>query len=270
MDEFDIANLVNWRPMRAVCINCRALFPHVSVFGLDTTLRCPRCGFVLRPTPPNADMPLSTFKRFSFELWANGPSGPVPPSHESLLSELLALGKAAEGLRHTTVPPRHWLFRLLRQARLFIHITSFGAISPSFLSELAFGSLRAPVYGIVGHPEAQTVRRLAELNHIMPAFAIRPWAGRGPVPHHKLIIIDGLIALVGSANLTDRGWAKIALGREYLHVVTRPTSVVHLNNTLFASCWAAMSPLASGEVLDLTHPMEEPPASPDSPRDEEL
>jgi hypothetical protein len=260
MDEFDIASLLAWRPMEAVCINCRALFPHVTVFGLGGILRCPSCGFTLRPEPTSGELYMHAIKRFAFELRVNGPAGPTPPDHANLLRELLALGKAAQGLRHMRIPPRTWLYQMLGQAQLFIHVSSFSTISPSFLTQLSIGALRVPVYGIVGQADAKTAQRLAALNHIMPSFAIRPWAGRGLVPHHKLIIIDGLIALVGSTNLTDTGWAKIALGREFLHVVTRPSEVVRLNNTLFAPCWAAMSPLASGELLDLALPPDaEPP-----------
>jgi hypothetical protein len=276
MSEFDITSLLSWQPMQAVCINCRALHADLLVFGGRDELRCPNCGVTLQPASNTADHPLAPFQRYNIELWLEEPHGRVRPSLDNMLPELLALARDAQNLARAASDPRprpplyQWLFRLLDRAQLFVHVSSFATISPRFLNALAFGALRVPVYGIVGQPEPQTARRLATLNHIMPAFAIRPWAGRGPSPHHKLIIIDGIVALVSSANLTDSGWAKIPLGRESLQVVTQPAEVVRLNNSLFAPCWAAMSPLGRDEVFDLEEFPQEPPAVGDELDEETL
>ncbi len=53
-----------------------------------------------------------------------------------------------------------------------------------------------------------------------------------------MIIIDGLLAFKGSANLTLSGWRKAAQGRDVIELVTDLKEVVDLNNRYFSPIWA--------------------------------
>ena len=57
-------------------------------------------------------------------------------------------------------------------------------------------------------------------------------------PHQKLIIIDGLLAITGSANLTTPGWRKVRQGQEQVEAVTDLARIAELNNRNFSRNWA--------------------------------
>ena len=62
------------------------------------------------------------------------------------------------------------------------------------------------------------------------------------VPHQKFVIIDGLMAFTGSANLTVSGWCKAATDREHIEVLTDIYKVAEYNNRYFAPFWDKMQP----------------------------
>jgi phosphatidylserine/phosphatidylglycerophosphate/cardiolipin synthase-like enzyme len=56
-------------------------------------------------------------------------------------------------------------------------------------------------------------------------------------PHQKLVVIDGLLAFKGSANLTTTAWRKARKQHELIEVVTNPAEVMRLNNIYFSRSW---------------------------------
>jgi hypothetical protein len=59
--------------------------------------------------------------------------------------------------------------------------------------------------------------------------------------HQKLVIIDGLLAFKGSANLTLNGWRKAAKGLDLVEVVTDVNEVTQLHNEYFSPAWGQSS-----------------------------
>jgi hypothetical protein len=60
-------------------------------------------------------------------------------------------------------------------------------------------------------------------------------------PHHKIVIIDGLIAFKGLANLTHTAWRSLSNGMDILEVVTETDEVIKLHNYFFSPLWAKRS-----------------------------
>lgn len=69
------------------------------------------------------------------------------------------------------------------------------------------------------------------------------------LPHQKLIVIDGLLAFKGSANLTLAGWRKAQWDYDEVEVVTDVEKVINLHNRYFSPIWAKFS--GYGEALAL-------------------
>ena len=59
--------------------------------------------------------------------------------------------------------------------------------------------------------------------------------------HTKLIVIDGLLAISGSPNLTTESWRKMVANKERLDIVTDVSKVVADNNRYFSSHWADLN-----------------------------
>jgi phosphatidylserine/phosphatidylglycerophosphate/cardiolipin synthase-like enzyme len=75
------------------------------------------------------------------------------------------------------------------------------------------------------------------------------------LPHQKLIVIDGLLAFKGSANLTLGGWRKAQWGYDEIEVVTDVEKVINLHNRYFSPIWAKLSDC--GETIAIAnHPLD--------------
>jgi len=61
------------------------------------------------------------------------------------------------------------------------------------------------------------------------------------LPHQKLVVIDGLMAFKGSANLTQTAWRKAEIGYDEIEVVTNVEKVIDLHNRYFSPVWANLS-----------------------------
>jgi len=101
-----------------------------------------------------------------------------------------------------------------------------------------------PIRGVVTNAEGETVRELKEFPSEAPRLQIQVF-GSGDrvydVPHQKLIVVDGLVAFKGSANLTLSGWRKAEKGLDLLEVVTDVDQVIKLHNEYFAPLWGKHS-----------------------------
>jgi hypothetical protein len=65
---------------------------------------------------------------------------------------------------------------------------------------------------------------------------------RSQLPHQKLIVIDGLLAFKGSANLTLSGWRQAAIGRDVIEVETHVRQVQELHDRFFCLVWRETNP----------------------------
>ena len=60
------------------------------------------------------------------------------------------------------------------------------------------------------------------------------------IPHQKLVVIDGLLAFKGSANLTQMAWRSAAQGTEIIEVVSNIDEIISLHNQFFSPMWVRM------------------------------
>lgn len=131
------------------------------------------------------------------------------------------------------------LLEAFSSARYFIHFTTYG-ISAMLLGALKLASLRVGVRGIVSGVKNDTMaKEIYEYAGETPDMHLRVFQNDAPFfPHQKIIVIDGLLAFKGSANMTDFGWRKAAHGREVIELVTELGEVAELHNRFFSPIWA--------------------------------
>lgn len=138
-----------------------------------------------------------------------------------------------------------WILDTILAAQHFIHIASFSVDSVT-LGWLQVVSRRVPVRVLYGKaPVGFTSELLEGLAIVRANLDARHIDGL----HQKLIVVDGLVALTGSANLTWRAMQALADGREHVKVDTSINNVVDLNNRLFSKHWGGSSKLGKLVVL---------------------
>ena len=142
----------------------------------------------------------------------------------------------------------------LLEAKHFVHIVSFG-ISHQFIGALKTVSQRVPVRAVITNADQASVSELSEFSEEAPQLHARVFGEAKErhtlrdVPHQKLIVIDGLLAFKGSANLTLSGWRKADKGLDVVEVETNVAEVTRLHNALFSPVWADTSAL--GATVDM-------------------
>jgi phosphatidylserine/phosphatidylglycerophosphate/cardiolipin synthase-like enzyme len=132
-----------------------------------------------------------------------------------------------------TYTPLHGLLKALSVARKFVHFTTYGGIPHLLIGALKVTAQRVAVRGIVSGAKGEAlsegmVSELTDYREEAPDMHVKihdsSLTGWKSMPHQKLIIIDGLLAFKGSANLTLSGWRKAAEGRDVVEVVTETVS----------------------------------------------
>jgi phosphatidylserine/phosphatidylglycerophosphate/cardiolipin synthase-like enzyme len=143
------------------------------------------------------------------------------------------------------------LFEALNTAKHFVHFTTYG-ISHSIIGALKMASQRVAVRGIVSNVDASALAELCGYPDEAPRFQIKTYgtqASWAEMPHQKLVVIDGLFAFKGSANLTLNAWRKSAKGRDLVEIVTDVDEVIALHNRFFAPLWGELSTI--GESVNM-------------------
>ena len=100
--------------------------------------------------------------------------------------------------------------------------------------------------------DASALSELKDYGTEAPDFDVRAYGSESSwrdMPHQKLIVIDGLLAFKGSANLTLNAWRKAAAGRDVVEVVTQVDEVIAMHNRYFSPIWAELSELGSSVEL---------------------
>jgi phosphatidylserine/phosphatidylglycerophosphate/cardiolipin synthase-like enzyme len=177
-----------------------------------------------------------------------------------LIEHTRELGTIARNLRMDSegiivYPPLRALFHAIQRAQSFIHFTSFG-LSYVILGALKLAAQSIPVRGIVSVASTQLANELAEFRDEAPHLEVRvfnvPTQSEDgvAVPHHNLIVIDGLLAFKGSANLTINSWRRAAEGRDIIETVTDVGQLVRLHNRFFSPIWADFSDTRIIRMLD--------------------
>jgi hypothetical protein len=112
------------------------------------------------------------------------------------------------------------------------------------IGALKLASTRVPVYGWASNVDANTRAELTEYPNEAPKLIAKVIPSDQSVfdaPHQKLLVVDGLVAFKGSANLTNAGLRKADRGLDISEVVTDYAQVTRLNNTYFAPVWRRIS-----------------------------
>jgi hypothetical protein len=234
--DFNLQTLYNFRPARFLCAKCRALLVVApSGKGKDKNPRCPVCAVEYVPT---TDYPGYRVGEF-LTAYGHGVKFNDLLRHCMGLAEAVSVNDFIYGPKE----PLRMLLDALNQAQQFVHFASYG-ISEFFIGALKLVAQRVPVRGIVSNVDGErTLDELTSFKGDVPVgrLEIKPFLRGEPwdeFPHQKLIVIDGLLAFKGTANLTLIGWRKAARGRDHIEPVTKVNEVIELHNTLFSPVWA--------------------------------
>jgi hypothetical protein len=243
MSDFDIESLLEFRPARKWCLNCLALGENPFEFvRIDKELcyKCKTCGVIYTGTK---DYPLNCIDDFIDDM-IDLPLKNIDDIVEhgrrlASISRMMRSSIDEYGMPH---PPLRALLRALVEARSFVHFISWG-ITQLMIGALKVTAQRVPVRGIVsGHVGEQIICEVNDFKHEAYNLKIKfcePSQFRTiDIPHQKLIVIDGLLAFKGSANLTQMSWRSAEKGMEIIEAITNINEIIGLHNQFFSPIWA--------------------------------
>ena len=242
---FNIESLLDFKPARYLCEKCLALLQTLPIGSRDNPLVCPVCKVRYNPTDQYDNWSLGKYlKDTGYHLALENPT-----AHGRSLAAISA--RLRKNDEH--YPPLRGLFEALNTAKHFVHFTTYG-VSHLLIGALKMASQRVSVRGIVSNVDASALSELSEFPREAPGFAVKTYGTQASwteMPHQKLIVVDGLFAFKGSANLTLNAWRKSAKGRDLLEVATDVDEVIKLHNRFFASLWGELSDKGDSiEMLD--------------------
>jgi hypothetical protein len=246
MEGFNIQSLHSFRPARFFCEKCLALLmeaPSPQKPGQNP--KCTVCSVEYGPTEAYSRHTVGGYLDSSgFGLEFNGLLDHCKELADAITPPLLAK-------EH---PPLRMLLAALSRAQLFVHFSSWG-ITSFFVGILKLIAQKTVVRGIASSIDERILDEITDLKTEVPSgnlevrtFLRGDWA-EDP-PHQKLIVIDGLLAFKGSANLTEQGWRKAGRGRDHVEPVTNVAEVILLHNKLFSPVWATKS--KRGTVIEMS------------------
>lgn len=252
---FDIEGLLDFEPASGRCVKCLALLQNP---GRAAGHACPVCGLIATPSPSfttagttwtngsfvGTNLPLQYGYGYSLSASSSPPFMlPVTFSGDPI-EHAKGLALLARLLRsQSDQAPLHILASCLLRARSFVHFTTWN-ISHTILGLLAAVSEFVPVSGIASGVDKNTGTEISRLRQDFARLDVRPVVKTGDnrdLIHTKLIVIDGLLAISGSPNLTTESWRKTAVNKERLDIVTDVTKVVEDNNRYFSGHWAELN-----------------------------
>jgi hypothetical protein len=215
MAGFNLDQLLQFQLPQVRCTGCLALHTASTVPAL-----CGCCG-----------QPLEDARPLHFA---------DPIVHGQHLARIARELRQSQATSVPTFPPMRALFETLAAAQQFVHFTTYG-ISAMLLGAVKLASFHIDVRGVIsGIKNDSLLKELMSFPDESPNLQLRLAQQEAhSFPHQKIIVVDGLVAFKGSANLTDYGWRKAAFGREYIEMVTDMNEVAELHNRFFSPVWAA-------------------------------
>jgi len=250
---FDIESLLHFKPPRYLCQKCKGIFPEVfSDYKLNIA-ECPICRVKYLPT--------TDYSAFTFGKYLDNSGFGL--KFDNLIEHCRKYGTILKKLKDHVeknsffddYPPMRALLDTFLNAQKFIHFSSYG------ISLVLYGALKAisqkvNIRGIISNVKSDQLDELTKHKDEAPQIDLRIFQrgeelkDRLGIPHQKFIIIDGLIAFKGSANLTLDGWRKFEVGREIIEFVTDVNEAIELNNRYFSPIWAEASDVKEIQMLD--------------------
>jgi hypothetical protein len=239
MSGFDIDNFLQFQPPKYLCQKCCALNcpPSLSYEEYGKSIVCPVCQVEYIPVVNEYNY--WQLEKYLDEEALTSIEFKNPIVHAKALARIVRNIKSKE----SSYPPIRGLFDLLLAAKQFVHFTSYG-ISHQFIGALKLLAQRINIRGIVTGVDDATAREIKEFPdeaQNLQIYIFDEKDGARDVPHQKLIVVDGLIAIKGSTNLTLNGWRKAAKGLDLLEIVTNIAEVTKLHNEYFSPLWASTS-----------------------------
>jgi hypothetical protein len=251
MPGFDIENLLEFKPAWGWCQKCRALRANRDVFAFtedSKSFTCKVCGVKYFLTERDTIFRLSQY----IQNRVGSPLSQVDDIVEH--GKRLALITRKVRTHYDDYSPLKALMESLVCARSFVHFTSFG-ITQLMIGVLKMAAHLVPIRGIVsGNVGEQIISEVTNYQNESPNLSIVFCESNGfrslDTPHQKLVVIDGLLAFKGSANLTQTAWRSAAQGMDIIEVVSNVDEVINLHNRYFSPIWGKMSDL--GEEIELS------------------
>ena len=240
--SFDIESLADFTPPKYRCINCRALWLHGLpwIRGLTPIggYKCSICHVAYDYDP---EMAAGTIEEC---MDADSCLIKIPDllAHARDLGQIARRRAYAESeSRASRYPYLKALLQSFSLAKSFIHFVSTG-YSPFMDGALKLAAQRVAVNGVVSGSSGSIANMLTtDVDNWVEAFQfeLRPIVMERDldIPHQKLVVIDGLLAFKGSANLYESAWRKAERGQEQIEIVTDVAEVLELNNSLFSPAW---------------------------------
>lgn len=158
-----------------------------------------------------------------------------------VFDEVFEMANSLEALKQVCDEPKYhftnpWnaLFELLTKASRFIHICTYSFDVPMLyaLRVLSINSPNVPIRIIFNKniskswllEEVERSKRFDSNIHIYQV----------PDDHQKLILVDGLVAITGSPNLTTSAWKQLERHKEKIEFESDVTKVREINNKFFS------------------------------------
>lgn len=235
MPSFDIGSLLEFEPPRWQCEKCLALFQKLKK---EKNPSCPVCNVQYFPTDDYSGWRWDTY------LKDHGYNIDIPDivEHGKRLARIarqFRSGKSEE-LYIDSYPPLRALLETLSVAAKFVHFTSVG-MDYFFVGALKTAAQRVAVRGIVSNARESIEDEVRTNSTEAPSLNIKTFpqgSSWGEMPHQKLIVVDGLLAFKGGANLSTNAWRKAEQGRDMVEVVTDIKEVIELHNRYFSKIWS--------------------------------
>ena len=244
----NLLSLLNFEQPLAQCQKCLAISPNLAR-NHKRQIHCSHCGveYIVNSSSP-VELVRSHFRKQ--HLYIN--------DIEDIFGHCQRLASIAHRLQQNTLdyPPIQGLLEAQKQAQRFIHINSWG-ISREFLMALKLVAQDIPVRAIISLPQNQNwlLNELHNYRNEAPNLEIKTVCASShnwdKLPHQKLIVVDGLLAFKGSANLTLAAWRKAQWDYDEIEVVTDVEKVISLHNRYFSPIWAKLSDY--GEAIAIRH-----------------
>lgn len=239
-NSFDISSVYQIRHANALCKNCKAMLLLYPL--LRPSYKCPVCSVTYIS---------SLEKRFILENFLDSEGHSIKYQNQSqLIEHCRKLALICHQIKTKQFTPVRGLYTLLAAAKKFIHFTTYG-ISPVFIGALKTVAQKITVRGIVS-AAGNAVEELS-VTEDAPFFEVKVFGKENniSIPHQKIIIIDGLVAIKGSTNLTISGWRKAEQGLDMIDIVTDIGEVAKINNTYFSPVWARTENVEEIDVHEL-------------------